>query len=222
MPARFRRSVLVPLALLLLLAIGGAPGASAATGYVKGLWFAGAYERQVDNRTCVAASVAMMLNLNAQHDLNLNQMVVLRYAQPRDALNDSVQRGSDPLGWALAASHFSTVVGQPTSYTWEAYATEQQALRRAATQIARHNKAVGLLTRHGTHAVVMDGFTASANPVSGSPWTLYGVSYSDPLGPAHAYIRAAASPLDTYLQLDATRRYDRAWYGKYIVIVPRN
>jgi hypothetical protein len=49
-----------------------------------------------------------------------------------------------------------------------------------------------------------------------------GVFYSDPLGSRHAYATAANSPLDTYLELDATREYDKAWYGKYIVIVPRD
>jgi hypothetical protein len=232
-PDRLRRPALVVPTLLLLFATIGAtstvsagslstPVASAASGYVKGLWFAGAYEPQVDSRTCVAASTAMMMNILAHRDLNLNQPAILRYAQLRDALNDAVQRGSDPLGWARAATHYSELIGRPTTYAWEAYATEQAALRRAATQIARYGKAVGLLIRHGAHAVVMDGFTASRSPLRGAPWTLYGVSYSDPLGPVHAYVAARYSPLDTYLQLDATPAYDKAWYGKYIVIVPRD
>jgi hypothetical protein len=42
------------------------------------------------------------------------------------------------------------------------------------------------------------------------------------LGARNTYYSAAGSPLDTYLQTDATTTYDQAWYGKYIVIVPRN
>jgi hypothetical protein len=223
MPHRLRRPALViPILLLLTAAIGTAPRASAASGYVKGLWFAGAYERQVDSRTCVAASTATMMNILARRDLNLNQFEILRYAQRRDALNDAVQRGSDPLGWSRAATHYAELIGHPTTYRWEAYATEGAALRRAATQLARTGKAVGLLVRQGSHAVVMDGFTSSRSPLTSAPWQLYGISYSDPLGTVHTYVSAASSPLDRYLQMDATPEYDRAWYGKYIVIVPRD
>jgi hypothetical protein len=49
-----------------------------------------------------------------------------------------------------------------------------------------------------------------------------GVYYSDPLGTRHSYVAAADSPLNSYRQLDATNAYDEAWYGKYIIIVPRD
>ena len=74
--------------------------ASAAGDFSYDTYFTSAYERQIDSRTCVAASTAMMLNILSGRDLNLNQMTVLRYAQAHDALNDATQRGSDPLGWA--------------------------------------------------------------------------------------------------------------------------
>ena len=90
-------------------------------------------------------------------DLNFNQMTILRYAQKRDALNDAVQRGTDPLGWALAASYFSQNTRRPTTYQWETFGTETNALRRAAEQITRYGKAVGLLVQGGRHAVVMTG-----------------------------------------------------------------
>jgi hypothetical protein len=217
---RLRSGLAIPLLVAFLAMTAFAPAASARSGYVKGLFFAGVYEAQIDNRTCVPASVAMMMNVLSHGDVNLNQMTVLRYAQRRDALVNSVQRGTDPLGWAKAATFFSTYTARPTTYVWEAYSTEQAALRRAAVQLARYGKSVGLLVRHGAHAVVMDGFAASRNPLTGGPWQLYGVSYSDPLGPVHAYASAASSPLDSYLQLDATAEFDRLWYGKYIVIVP--
>jgi hypothetical protein len=106
-------------------------------------------------------------------------------------------------------------------YQWEAYSTEAAALKRAAIQITRYGKAVGLLVQHGQHAVVMTGFTSTHNPLTGS-FRVTGVYYSDPLGARHAYVSAAYSPLNTYRELDAGTSYDRVWYGKYIVIVPRN
>jgi hypothetical protein len=195
--------------------------ATAAGDYFAGTYFRGAYERQVDSRTCVAASTAIMMNILSSRDLNLYQYAILRYAQTHDALNDAVQRGSDPLGWANAATHYSQYTRRPTTYRWEAYSTKAAALQRAAIQIARYHKAVGLLVQHGRHAIVMTGFTSTRDPLKGR-FTVTGVWASDPLGSSNQYYTTSSSPLNTYLQLDATTTYDRAWYGKYIVIVPQN
>lgn len=223
MPARFRRLALALPVLLALAVFTGASAApaTAATPFALDTFFPRAYERQVDSRTCTAASTAMMMNILAGRDLRMRQMSVLRYAQPRDALNDTVQRGTDPLGWAAAATHFSKYTPRPTTYRWEAYATEAAALKRAAIQIARTGKPVGLLVKHGRHAVVMTGFTSTRNPLKGS-FRVTGVYYSDPLGTRRALVAAASSPLDDYRELDATPSYDAAWYRKFIVIVPQN
>jgi hypothetical protein len=221
MPARLRRFAAIPLSLLLLtVVLGAAPRqAEAATSFAYDTFFSSAYERQVDSRTCVAASVAMMENINNGRDLNLNQHEILRYAQARDRLNDATQRGTDPLGWDRAAEHFSQLTIRPTRYRWEAHPTEASALRKAALQIARYGKAVGLLVQHGHHAVVMTGFTSTRNPLKGS-FTVTGIWYSDPLGTSHRWVSAASSPLNTYLQTDATPTYDSYWYGKYIIVIP--
>ena len=136
-----------------------APPARAASAFYKDTYFTAGYERQVDSRTCTAASVAMMLNFIARRDLQLDQRAILAYEQPRDALKDSVQQGSDPLGWSKALTHYAYLTGKgPFTYVWEAYATESSALKRAATRIAQTNRPVGLLVSHGTHAMVMTGF----------------------------------------------------------------
>ena len=123
MPARSRRFALgLPVLLALALVAGGAPRrVSAASSLTYDTYFWSAYERQVDNRTCTAASTAMMMNILNGRDLNLDQLAILRYSQPRDALSDSVQRGTDPLGWARAATYFSRYTIRPTTYRWEAY-----------------------------------------------------------------------------------------------------
>jgi hypothetical protein len=223
MPARFRRLALAaPVLLALAVFTGGAPApATAASTFVYDTYFWSSYERQIDSRTCVAASTAMMMNILGGRDLNFNQREILQFAQPRDALNDAVQRGTDPLGWEKVATAASQFTIRPTTYRWEAYATESAALKRAARQIARHGKAVGLLVRNGTHAVVMTGFASTRNPNNGS-FRLIGIYYSDPLGTRHAYVPAAYSPLNSYRETDATSEYDAAWYGKYIIVVPRD
>ncbi len=201
---------------------GLAPGrAVAGAPFKMDVFFSGGYEPQIDGRTCVAASTAMMLNFIAREDLGLSQRYILKWAQPRDALNDSRQRGSDPLGWSKALTYFSTRAGEGRfTYRWEAYTSEYAALKRAAKQIAVTNKPVGLLVWNGRHAVVMTGFEASADPRKGD-FKLTDVWVSDPIGSSHRRYTAAGSPLDKYLELDATSAYDKAWYGKYITVVPQ-
>lgn len=210
---------------MIALLVGGGlltalPASTSAAGtYRRELYRASLYERQVDSRTCVAASIAMMLNMTAREDLDLPQMSILRYAQPRDALDDAVQRGTDGLGWAKAATYYSPRAGDATQYRVEAFGTEGGALGRAARQMARHGKAVGLMVSHGRHAVVMTGFEATANPAEG-PFRLLRVWISDPYGGWHRGYDATATPLDTYRELDATDYWDDRWYGKYVIVVP--
>lgn len=211
----------------LLIALAGASPAAAATlatreatSFTRQLYFSAAYERQIDSRTCTAAATAMMENLIARRDLNLSQLGILAYEQPRDALTNSTQRGSDPLGWSRAATYYSQYTGLPTVYNWEAYSTKSAALSRAAKQLAVTGKPVGFLVMHGQHAVVMTGFISTADPRRSA----FSVSYvwiSDPNGYSLAGYSAASVPLDTYLQLDATTTYDNYWYGKYVIIVPQ-
>ena len=192
----------------------------AATPYKLDVYFGSGYERQVDNRTCTAASTAMMLNFIAGRDLGLSQMGILNYEQPRDALNDKKQRGSDPLGWSKALTYFASRTGTSFTYNWEAYASEAAALKRAATQIAVTRKPVGLAIMNGRHAVVMTGFEASRDPLLGD-FTLTHVWLSDPIGSSHARYTAAGSPLNRYLETDATPTYDAAWYGKFVIVAPQ-
>jgi hypothetical protein len=219
-----RRRLAIILPAMIMLAMFGltAPAqAEAGSGYTRDIYFSAGYERQVDGRTCTAASVAMMMNFIARRDLNLSQLTILRYEQPRDALRDSTQRGSDPLGWSRAATYYSGYTGRPTNYVYAAYSTEYIAIKRAAKLIAFYGKPVGLLVRHGTHAVVMTGFKSTRNPNHGD-FTLTHIYYSDPLGSHHALVTAANSPVDSYLELDASPYYDNAWYGNYLIIAPTN
>jgi hypothetical protein len=217
------RCVTYVAALVLAFAViaGVAPTRVSAAGpYKMDLYFSGGYERQVDGRTCSAASTAMMLNFIARRDLRISQLSILRYEQPRDALNDARQHGSDPLGWSRALTHFDYLTHRSFLYKWEAYATESAALKRAARQMAFTGKPVGLAVWNGRHAVVMTGFEASRDPRLGD-FKLNHVWVSDPYGSRHFRYSAADSPLNRYLQLDATPAYDRAWYGKYVIIVPQ-
>ena len=224
MPAHIRRLSAVPLLLVLSLAWSAVPAPASAwgwDGYTRDLYFAAGYERQVDGRTCTAAGTAMMMNFIARRDLGLNQLSILRFEQPRDALNDRVQRGSDPLGWSKATTYYSRYTGRPTTYSWQAFSSEYAALKDAAARIARFGKPVGLVVQHGRHAVVMTGFKSNRDPNRGD-FRLLSIFVSDPYGYRHVLYPAADAPLNRYLELDATTTYDRLWYGKYITVAPLN
>ena len=219
---RFRLAGSLVLATGIVLTVAIAP-AQADSVYRKDLYFRDGYERQVDSRTCTAAAIAMMANFIVGRDLDLNQRAILRYEQERDALNDDVQRGSDPLGWSRGATAVTDFVGAGTTYAWVAHARQNAALRSAAWNIEHFGKPIGLLTKHGKHAVVMTGFEATADPDSGRDWTLLAVYVSDPLGASHArYAPANTSPLNRYWELDATAYYDRQWYNRWVMVVPRD
>ena len=219
-----RRFTFALIALAVLAIVGPTSGAAGATVHKRDVYFANGHERQVDGRTCTAASTAMMLNFIARRDLGLDQMAILRYAQRNDALPNATQRGSDPLGWARAATYFSDRIGHPTTYQWKAYGSKSAALRAAAVAIARLGKPVGLLVWNGRHAIVMTGYEASADPATGS-FTLNHVYTSDPYsaGPTvgrHRRWAVADIPFNRYLELDATPYYDDAWYRKWVVVLP--
>jgi hypothetical protein len=219
---RTRRLILVSSVLAVWLASFWITSVNAASTYTRDVYFVGAYERQVDGRTCTAASTAMMMNMLDRHDLNLRQMTILRYAQVRDALNNAVQRGSDPLGWSRAATYYSRLTDRPTVYRWEAYRNRNDALNRAASVIAWTGKPVGLLVKSGTHAVVMTGIrTTAGNPNQTMQFTLGSIAVSDPIGYSHRwYVASRYVAFSRYTQKDATTAYDRAWYGNYVIVVP--
>jgi hypothetical protein len=162
----------------------------------------------------VAASVAMMMNFIARRDLGLNQRTILRWAQLRDVLDDATQHGSDPLGWALAATEWSRRIGHPTTYRWVAYRSRSAALQAAAMALFKTKKPVGLLVWAGKHAIVMTGATM----VDGRVTTIV---TSDPYrsGPTvgrHRVWSATSFPLLRYRVEGALPEYPKEWYDKYV------
>ena len=75
MPARYRRLAIgLPVLLALALVTGGAPApVAAASSVTYDTYFWSSYERQVNSRTCTAASTAMMMNILNGRDMNLDQ-----------------------------------------------------------------------------------------------------------------------------------------------------
>ena len=93
----------------------------------------GGYERQVDSRTCTAASTAMMMNFLAGQRPEPEPVEILALGPAaRRPERLPTQRGSDPLGWSRAATYFSQYTARPTTYAGRPTATAAEALHRAA------------------------------------------------------------------------------------------
>ena len=90
------------------------------------------------------------------------------------------------------------------------------------------NKPVGLLVWTGRHAWVMNGFSATADPATGSDFTITSVDVSGPLYPRALNASGYDLPPDTKLTPAQLSKYFlkysdtvvKTWNGSYILIVP--
>lgn len=243
--SRLRR-VVVALGIALVGLVPLSTQAHAASGYSIRLYDPDLYARQVDNRTCTAASVAMMLQLIADArvripvtangwytppasstswvESSVGQIAILRYEQYNDTLNNASQRGSDARGWAIALTELSRYTGNQTDYGHLAFPTAMSAMRYAAQQMAITRMPVGIAAMAGRHAIVMTGFSATADPSKTSAYTLTSISYSDPYGDRDETVTPAEFddyPLFTrYKELDATPWFDEYWYDHWVIVAP--
>lgn len=185
----------------------------------------GSFSSQINNYSCVGASVQMMLNLIYERsDQSADrQRTYWRYAQ-RHSRYPVTDNGADPAGWVRALENWGAGdyrVGRGT--------TMQQALWGAAIRMRRTGKPVGLLVAAGRHAWVMTGFQATADPARtwdfkvtavqamGSLWpygTINGRAY-DP-GP-----KTWISVSDLKVKFTPYRMpYSDAWNGRWITVIP--
>ncbi len=166
------------------------------------LFRASAFAPQQAWTWCVAASTQMMVNLidgasDASYDGQLN---ILDYAHDNDELSDS-HAGAGLIGWQEALDKFSA-----TPYEVETVGSLQDAVNLAALRMRLTNRPVGLAVHDTTHAWVMTGFEATADPAFGPGFMVTAVYVSGPLYPreqSHGYdmapdTRLAVSDLGAY------------------------
>ena len=220
MPARLRRPWLLSLVVAAGLIVSMTAPAGAVSTYSRDLFFSAGYERQIDSRTCTAASTAMMMNFIARRDLNLASVD----PRVRAAAGCALERGPARIGSArlVEARRRITRAGRAARRPTNGRRTAApQRPSSGRTQIAVTGKPVGLLVRTASHAMVMTGFTASANPAHRRlvhACTRSGSAIRTARAPL---VRGPGTPLQPYLQTDASAWYDLAWYGRYVVIVPQ-
>jgi hypothetical protein len=192
------------------------------------LYRAGVFSTQRKSSWCVAASIQMMKNvvLGQSDQSYANQETYMRSARSLDMYTaGDGAKGTDPAGWAAALR----VHGAGTNYRVLEKSTFNAAVRAAARALRRTGKPVGLLVGHGSHAWVMTGFKATADPGMTSDYRVTHVYIMGPLYPRPKHDGFDPAPnkridVDTLRSRFLTRYHDRLgpsrWDGSYVVILP--
>jgi hypothetical protein len=192
------------------------------------LYRSGVFSTQRRASWCVAASIQMMKNvvLGESDHSYANQETYMRSARSLDRYTaGDGATGSDPAGWAAALR----VHGAGTNYRVVEKRTFRSAVRAAARALRLTGKPVGLLVGHGSHAWVMTGFRATADPAVSSGFEVTHVYVMGSLypRPAHYGFDPPPNKRITFERLKEhflTRYRDRLgpspWDGSYVVILP--
>jgi hypothetical protein len=191
------------------------------------LYRAGVFSSQRRSSWCVGASIQMMRNvvLGETDTSYANQQTYMRSARSLDMYTGGDgAKGSDPAGWAAALQ----VHGAGTRYHVVEKSSFRRAVRAAARALRQTGKPVGLLVGHGSHAWVMTGFKATADPALTDDFEVTSVYIMGPLYPRPKHYGFDPYPnkrlgMDT-LRLRLTRYHDRLgpsrWDGSFVVILP--
>jgi hypothetical protein len=194
---------------------------------IDNLYRSGVFSTQRKSSWCVAASIQMMKNvaLGQSDQSYANQETYMRSARTLDKYTaGDGAKGSDPAGWAAALR----VHGAGTGYHVVEKSSFRAATRAAARALRRTGKPVGLLVGHGSHAWVMTGFKATADPAITGEFEITGIYVMGSLHPRPKHYGFDPSP-NSRVSIDRMRnfltRYDdrlgpSPWDRSYVLILP--
>jgi len=187
------------------------------------LYRPGAFATQATTTWCVAASSQLMLNiiLGGSDVSSGTQATYIAYGQANDGAN--YPSGTGPTGWVAILNRYGG-----STYSVQRFADSTSALKMAATRMRLTGKPVGMLVWAGSHAWVMTGFSATADPATTSDFTITAVYVSGPLYPRAMNSSGYDLPPDTQLTPAQLARYFvkysdsivKTWNGGYVLIVP--
>jgi hypothetical protein len=134
------------------------------------------------------------------------------------------QDGVDPGGWAAGLRRF-------VDDRYEVVASESfdAALRSAVTSLRLTNLPVGITVAHGTHAWILTGFTATADPLVTDDFRVKGVRVTGPLWGLQSRTRGYDMRPNTRLTPSQLNHYftpwhyapiRMAWEGRWVSIQP--
>jgi len=156
------------------------------------LYRTGVFTTQKTWLWCTAADVQIIRNI-ADHAADHSRSGQQRYFDYMRAPNRyriPVSDGVDPGGWTAGLRHFVD-----SRYRLYANGSFDSALRAAVTNLRKTNLPVAITVSHGTHAWILTGFTATADPaitthfsvtsvrVVGSLWGLKSRTYGYDMRP---------------------------------------
>ena len=214
---------LLSVALLVAAGFGSSARADTWTGGLD-LWSADAFTTQPDYVTCVPTATQIMANLIAHTADHSTSEIQAWYTWGRAQTVKSYSvPGLDSFAWARMLSQYGA--GQ---YVDRSFPTADAALADAATAMRKTGKPVGLLVAHGGHAWVLNGFQATADPLTTGTFSVTSVNVTGSLYPMQQR-NGYDMPPDTQLSTTDLAAYFTAftdsdaslpWIGQFVVVEP--
>lgn len=182
------RAFVPTVAVVALIALTATPVAGA-SGYRMNLYRSGDFVSQVNARTCIGASIQMMVNMgDGRNDSKRSTQV--GYWRLARQLSESRWGGTNSRGWARALGELDEGP-YVVDFGW----TLKEAVVVAARAMRLTGRPTGLLVWKGAHAWVLHGFEATADPLHDPDAEVTAVYVSDPWYPrSHAVYGAAPEP----------------------------
>jgi len=189
------------------------------------LYRKGTFTTQKSWLWCTAADVQIIRNI-ARHQTDHSTTSQRRYfnwMRLHNRYDLPLSAGVDPAGWTAGLRHFVD-----DHYRLVASRTFAAALKSAVTNLRRTNLPVGITVANGGHAWVLTGFTATADPLITTSFTVTSVRVVGPLFGLQSR-NGYDMPPDTKLTPAQLRHYftpwryapkRMVWDGTYVSIQP--
>jgi hypothetical protein len=185
-------------------------GAAAALPAWRGgidLYRSGTFTTQRNWLWCTAADVQIIRNI-ARHQRDHGTTSQRRYfvwMRGHNRYDLPLSAGVDPAGWTAGLRHFVD-----DRYRLVASRTFAAALTSAVTNLRRTNLPVGITVANGNHAWILTGFTATADPLISTSFTVTSVRIVGPLFGLQSR-NGYDMPPDTRLTPAQLRHYFTPW-----------
>lgn len=150
---------------------------SAWTGGID-LYRADSFTTQKSWLWCTAADVQIIRNIvegEADHSTSA-QRRYFDWMRDHNRYRIPAKDGIDPAGWTAGLRHFVD-----DRYRLTQSRTFDAALRSAVTSLRRSNLPVGITVGHGSHAWILTGFSATADPAATTSFAVTQVRVTGPL-----------------------------------------
>ena len=186
----------------------------------------GAFTTQKTWRWCTAADVQIMRNIvrrQADHSRSAQERYYA-YMRAHNRYPVRAADGVDPAGWTAGLRRFVD-----DRYRLVASSSFRAAIRSAVTSLRRTNLPVGITVAHGSHAWVLVGFSATADPARTRDFTVTSVRVVGPLWGLQSRIygydmrpnrRLTRSQLRDFFTPWHYARIRMAWEGDWVSVQP--